>query len=141
MERDSSSNASSRKRVRGWYGLGSIRSISISCGPWIMTSRAGAAAAPPAVATGAELRFSTAGAGAGSGSRMSAPSPRPNAFLGIGNHLLAELRVALGPFTVYVIENNRLTEAWGFGEPYIAGNYTLKDLCSEKAAQICRHLA
>ena len=52
MERASSSSASSRKRVRGWYGLGSIRSMSISCGPKLAFSRAGTTAAPPPVETG-----------------------------------------------------------------------------------------
>src|SRR5579862_6873712 len=59
---------------------------------------------------------------------MSAPSPRPKAFLGIDNYLLGELRVALRPFTMYVIENNRLTKAWRFGQPHVARNDALEDL-------------
>ena len=87
-----------------------------------------------------ELVCRSAGAD-GSGSRMSAPSPRPKAFLGIGNYLLGELRVAFRPFTVYVIENNRLTKTWRFGKPHIARYYALKDLRAEKAAQIGRNLS
>src|SRR5712692_3968607 len=119
IERASSSRASSLKRVRGWYGLGSTKSMSSSCGPWWAGSRAGAAAAPPAVATADGCGLSTEGT-EGSGSRMSAPSPRPKAFLGIGNYLLGELRVALGPFAVYIIENNRLNKTRSFGQTHVA---------------------
>src|SRR5713101_2503353 len=76
----------------------------------------------------------------GSGSRMSAPSPRPSAFLGIGNHLLGELRIALGPFTMNVVKNDRFPETWCFREAHIARNHALKHLCSEEAAQICGNL-
>src|SRR5579863_10427401 len=114
--------------------------MSTSCGPWLEGSRAGAAAAPPAVATGVGGAMSTAGV-AGSGSRMSAPSPRPKAFLGIGNYLLGELRVALGPLAVYVIENNRLTETWRLGKAHVARNDTLKDLSAEETTQIGGYLA
>src|ERR1043166_7925274 len=72
---------------------------------------------------------------------MSAPSPRPKAFLGIGDDLLGELRVALRPFTVYVIENNWLTKTRRLGEPHIAGNHALKDLGSEEAPQVGGYLA
>src|SRR5258708_25173694 len=72
---------------------------------------------------------------------MSAPSPRPKAFLGIDNYLLGELRVTLGPFTVYIIENNGLTEAWRLGQSYVTRNHTLKNLRTEKASQICGYLA
>src|ERR1700736_2084665 len=114
--------------------------MSSSCGPWLAGSRAGAAAAPPAVARGVDCSVSTAGV-AGSGSRMSAPSPRPSAFLGIGNYLLGELRIALGPLTVYIIENNRFTETWSFSKPNIPRNDTLKNLRSKEAAQIRSDLA
>src|ERR1700674_2967791 len=72
----------------------------------------------------------------GSGSRMSAPSPRPSAFLGIGNNLLGELRVAFRPFTMNVVKNNRFPEAGRFRQANIARNHALKDLGSKKTAQI-----
>src|SRR6267143_3945123 len=72
----------------------------------------------------------------GSGSRMSAPSPRPSVFLGIGNNLLGELRVAFRPFAMNVIKNNRFPEAGRFRQANIARNHALKDLLSKKAAQI-----
>src|SRR6266404_1384717 len=72
----------------------------------------------------------------GSGSRMSAPSPRPSAFLGIGNNLLGELRVAFRPFAMNVIKNNRFPETGRFRQANIAGNYALKDLCSKETPQI-----
>src|SRR5437763_11443932 len=117
-----------------------MRSMSNSCGPVLAACGAGAAAAPPAVATGPEIRDSVGGT-TGSGSRMSAPSPRPKAFLGIGNYLLSELRIPLSPLTMYVIENDRLTKAWRFGQTDIARNYALKNLCTEKTAQIGGNLA
>src|ERR1044072_33671 len=67
---------------------------------------------------------------------MSAPSPRPKAFLGIGNYLLGKLCVAFSALTMYVIENNRLTETWRFGQADIARNHTLENLGAKKAAQI-----
>src|SRR5258708_2800817 len=139
IERASSSRASSLKRVRGWYGLGSTKSMSSSCGPWWAGSRAGAAAAPPVVATADGCGLSTAGT-EGSGSRMSAPSPRPKAFLGIGNDLLGELRVALGPFAVYVVENNRFTKTWRFRQAHVAWYHALEYLGTKKAAEIGRYL-
>src|SRR6266404_3743841 len=107
MERASSSKASSRNRVRGWNGLGWIKSVSISCGPADIGSRTGTVAvpAPDDPETGA-----AAGAWA-SGSRMSAPSPRPSPFLGIGDYHLSQLRISLGAFAVYVIKNDEFTEA------------------------------
>src|SRR5215475_13713498 len=72
---------------------------------------------------------------------MSAPSPRPKAFLGIGDYLLGELRVAFRPLAVYIIENNRLTETWRFCEANIARNHALEDLGTKETAQICRNLA
>src|SRR5580704_13215448 len=71
---------------------------------------------------------------------MSAPSPRPSAFLVIGNDLLGELRIALRPFAVNVVKNDRFPETWRFGKPYVARNNALKDLSSKKAAQIRSHL-
>src|SRR5882672_8625227 len=72
----------------------------------------------------------------GSGSRMSAPSPRPSAFLGIGNNLLGELRVALRPFAMNVIKNNRFPETRRFRQANIARNHALKDLRSKETPQI-----
>src|SRR5882762_3688234 len=72
----------------------------------------------------------------GSGSRMSAPSPRPSAFLGIGNNLLGEQRIAFRPFAMNVINDNRLPETRRFRQADIARNHALKDLRSKKAAQI-----
>src|ERR1700720_174729 len=129
IDRASSSSASSRNRVRGWYGLGSMRSISTCCGPADMGSLAGAVTAPTAVGP-------VGGVTCGSGSRMSAPSPRPSAFLGIGDYLLSQLSVALGSFAVYVIENNRLTETRRLRQANVTRNGALKNLCAEKTAQI-----
>src|ERR1700719_269278 len=111
--------------------------MSIACGPADIASRAGSAAVP---AAGDPDAGGTAAA-CGSGSRMSAPSPRPSAFLGIGDYLLGQLRVALGPFAVYIIENNRLAKARGFGEPDIPRNDALKDLRPKETAQIGGDLA
>src|ERR1700687_769460 len=136
MERANSSKASSRKRVRGWKGLGWIKSVSISCGPADICSKAGTVAVPveadPDVGPVTET--------CGSGSRMSAPSPRPSAFLGIGDYLLSQLSVALGSLAVYVIENNRLTEARRFRQANVTRNGALKNLCAEKTAQIGGYL-
>src|SRR5262249_42871688 len=111
--------------------------MSISCGPCIGSRAGAAAAAADPVEIDAVRCGSVAGAVcAGSGSRMSAPSPRPKAFLGIGNYLLGELCIALRPLTVHVIENNRFTETWGFSQPYVARNHTLKHLRSEKTTQV-----
>src|SRR5271154_3243076 len=142
MERASSSRASSRKRVRGWKGLGSIRSTSIWSGPPLLAaSRAGATAAPFDVVVYEESSGVGATGTCGSGSRMSAPSPLPNAFLVIKNYLLCELCVALGPFAVDIIENNRLTEAWRLGEPDVSRNHCLEHLGPEETPQICSDLA
>src|ERR1700716_2025135 len=72
----------------------------------------------------------------GSGSRMSAPSPRPSAFLGIGNNLLGELRVAFRPFAVNVVKKDWFPETGRFRKANIARNHTVKNLRSEKTAQI-----
>src|SRR6266446_6415621 len=135
IERASSSRASSRKRVLGWYGLGSTRSMSTSRGPAGAVSRAGTAAAPPAVVACGGMGAAS-GCALGSGSRMSAPSPRPSAFLGIGNYLLGELRVAFRPLAMNVIKNNRLPEAGSFRQANVARNHTVKDLGTKKTAQI-----
>src|SRR6266481_4103916 len=147
MERASSSRASSRNRVRGWYGLGSIRSMSICSGPAGVALKAGAAAAaePPGAieCDGAGVPVLPADGATGvccSGSRMSAPSPRPKAFLGIGNYLLCKLDVSFCALTVHIIENNRFTKARCFRKPHIAGNQALKDLSSKKTAQVGSHL-
>src|ERR1700730_15917088 len=130
IDRASSSSAPSRNRVRGWYGVGSMRSISPCCGPADIVSRAGAAAAAPTACWGA------GGGTCGSGSRMSAPSPRPNAFLGIGDYLLSQLCVPFGSLAMHIIENNRLTETWSFRKANVARNNALKDLRTEETAQI-----
>src|SRR5216684_4221444 len=135
MDRDNSSRASSRKRVRGWKGLGSIKSISTCCGPGWATSRAGALAAPLAF-----VAWGCIGAGSGellgSSSRMSAPSPRPSAFLGIGNDLLGELRVTFSALTVNVVKNDRFSETGCFCKPHIARNHAFEYLGSKETAQI-----
>src|SRR5262245_802665 len=110
--------------------------MSICSGPEVCGSRAGAAAAA------APVRGAGVSPGAtGSGSRTSAPRPRPKAFLGIGDDLLGELRIALRPLAVYIIENNRFTEARRFCQAYIARNDALKDLSPEKTAQVGRDLS
>src|SRR5215471_5419757 len=107
-----------------------------------MLSRAGIATAPPPTETEDFCWASGCrSAGPGSGSRMSAPSPRPKAFLGIGNYLLGELRVAFRPFTMYIIENNRFTKTWRLRQAHIARDYGLKDLRAEEAAQVGGYLA
>src|ERR1041385_7412501 len=98
-----------------------MRSISICCGPADIVSRVGGAIEPTAAGAGG-------GATWGSGSRISAPSPRPSAFLGICDYLLSELCVALSPFAVYVIENNRLTKTGRLCETYVPRNDALEDL-------------
>src|SRR5271154_5912951 len=133
IERASSSRASSRNRVRGWKGLGSMRSMSIWSGPPVgAPSRAGATAAPLEV-VGYDA---TSGAGAtgicGSGSRMSAPSPLPKAFLVIYDYLLSELCIALSAPAMDIIENNRLTETGCLGQPNVPWDYCLEYLGPEK---------
>src|SRR5712692_6292962 len=95
------------------------------------TSRAVAAAAPAIPVVGGVVA-----GGWASGSRMSAPSPRPSAFRGIGNHLPGKLKISFCAFTVYVVQNNRFTEARGFGEPDISEDHGLKDLLAEEAAEV-----
>src|SRR5260370_36378615 len=113
--------------------------MAICCGSVCATSRASALAARPAfVACGC------IGAGSGevlgSGSRMSAPSPRPSAFLGIGNDLLGELRVAFCALAVNVVKDDRFTKTWRFRKSHISRNHALKNLCSEETAQVRRYL-
>src|SRR5467141_1170425 len=72
----------------------------------------------------------------GSGSRMSAPSPRPSAFLGIGNDLLGELRVAFSALAVNVVKNDRFSETGCFCKAHIARNHAFEYLRSEETAQI-----
>src|SRR5271167_240848 len=121
-----------------------MRSVSISCGPVEFAGvsavgvKAGATAAaePLAVTTAAVAGVPGEAGACGSGSRMSAPSPRPNAFLGIGYNLLGKLRVSLSALTMYIIENNRLTETRSFCETHIPRDDGLKYLSSEETAQV-----
>src|SRR2546427_12927143 len=88
-ERANSSSASSRKWLRGWYGLGSMRAMSNSrvTGAFvggISRAEATPVAGPPAGAFGT-------GVGCASCSRMSAPGLRPHAVLGLADYLLREL--------------------------------------------------
>src|SRR5215469_10556186 len=112
--------------------------MSISRGALGPVSRAGATAAPLGTVAN-EVDVGAIGA-CGSGSRMSAPSPRPSAFLGIDDYLLGELRIALCPFTMDIIENNRLTEARSLGQTDISWDYALKDLGSKEASEVGGHL-
>src|SRR5271167_4561135 len=115
--------------------------MSICSGPACTVSRAGAAAAAPLPLVVCGCADGVGGGGTcGSGSRISAPSPLPSAFRVIGNDLLGELRIALSPFAVNIVENDRFSEAWRFRKPNVAWNYTLKDLRAEKAAQIGSYL-
>src|SRR6202795_170917 len=107
--------------------------MSICWGPGCAASRAGAVAVPLAVVA-CGCRGADSGEVLGSGSRMSAPSPRPSAFLGIGNDLLGELRVAFRPFAVNVVKNDRFTETWCLRKPHIARNHALEDLRSKETA-------
>src|ERR1700722_8668614 len=71
---------------------------------------------------------------------MSAPSPLPNAFLVIGYYLLRKLCVPLGPFAMYVIENDRFTKTSCFRQPHIASYYRLEYLGAKETSQIRCHL-
>src|ERR1700730_13395377 len=113
--------------------------MSICWGPGCAASRAGAVAVPLAVVA-CGCRGADSGAVLGSGSRMSAPSPRPSAFLGIGNDLLGELRIAFCALAVNIVKNDWFTETWCFGQAHVAWNHTLKNLCSKETAQIRGHL-
>src|SRR5437016_942612 len=114
--------------------------MSICCGPGCTASRAGALAAPLAVVACGCIGDVCSAEVLGSGSRMSAPSPRPSAFLGIGNDLLGELRVAFCALAMNVVKNDRLTKTWRFRKSHISRNHALKDLCSEKTPQVRRYL-
>src|SRR5208282_3478229 len=118
MDCVSSSRLSSRNRVRGWCGLGSIKSMSRSRAP-----------------VGA-MRSGDCGLCFGSGSRIKALKPLPSAFLAIGNHLSRELDIARCSCTMYVIENNRLTMTRRLGKAHVARNYSLEHLLAEKASEI-----
>src|SRR5215469_17412846 len=72
---------------------------------------------------------------------MSAPSPRPSAFLDIMDHLFGQMRVALCPFAVRVIKNNRLAETWRFRQANVARNDALEDLRPEERTQVIGNLA
>src|SRR5271154_1803242 len=125
MDCASSSRLSSRKRVRGWCGFGSIRSMS--------TSRMPPAGRATSVGSGLAFWSSLSG---GSGSRIKALKPLPNAFRAIGNYLLGKLDVAGRSCAVYVIEYNRLTVTWGFGKADVARDHGLEDLLAEEAAEV-----
>src|SRR5260370_39538090 len=71
----------------------------------------------------------------GSASRMSAPSPRPNAFLGIAEHLLSNMLIAFPPAAVCVIENNRLTTTRCLRSPHVPRNHRIKHLLPQNATQ------
>src|SRR5208337_1232094 len=108
-------------------------------GPPVAHSLAGATAAPPVdTACGCGVTGSTAACA--SGSRMSAPSPRPSAFLSISDYLLGQLRIAFSAPTMDIIENNRLTKAWCFGQAHIAWDNALKHMCAEETSEICGYL-
>src|SRR6516162_7823282 len=146
IDRASSSRASSRNRVRGWYGLGSSRSMSLCSGPEEAIGAGpggvGALVTPVAGAGMPTGRFpSPSWTGTcGSGSRMSAPSPRPNAFLGISNYLLSQLRITLCTLAVYIIENNRLTKARRLRQTHVPRNQALKHLRTEETTQVRGYL-
>src|ERR1700682_1667620 len=114
--------------------------MSICWGPGCAASLAGALAVPLAVVACGGMGADS-GEALGSGSRMSAPSPRPSAFLGIGNDLLGELRVAFCALAVNIVKNDRFTETWRFRKSHIPRNHALKDLGSKKTAQISGNLA
>src|SRR5580704_11476400 len=98
--------------------------MSICSGPGCTVSLAGAAAAALPVLVACGWTAGAGGAGTcGSGSRISAPSPLPSAFRVIGNDLLGELRVALSPFAMNIVKNDRFPETWRFGEPNVAWNH------------------
>src|SRR5260370_6476534 len=114
--------------------------MAICCGSVCATSRASALAARPAfVACGC----TDAGSGKllGSSSRMIAPSPRPSAFLGIGNDLLGELRVAFCALTVNIVKNDWISETWCFCKPHISPHHAFEDLRAKETAQISGNLA
>src|SRR5712692_1708050 len=123
----SSSRAVSSNRVRGWYGLGSSRSISTCSGP---PDSAGATAAEDCVVVGIVT------GGAASGSRIRAPSPLPNAFLATGDYLLCKVDVSFSASTMNVVKMNRLSVAWRLGQANISRDYSLKHLSAEEASQI-----
>src|SRR5579862_227762 len=129
MDWDSSSNASSRKRVRGWYGLGSIRSMSTWC--------------EPVGVAWASWGLSTTGGTCccGSGSRISAPSPLPRAFLVICDDLLSELDVTFRAFTTYVVEYDWLSVAWRLGQLYVTRDHRRENLRTEETPEIRGDLA
>src|SRR5258708_25435307 len=72
---------------------------------------------------------------------MSAPSPRPSAFLGIGNDLLGELRVAFCALAVNIVKNDWFSETWSFCKPHISRYHAFEDLCAKETAQISGNLA
>src|SRR5215467_15832979 len=76
-----------------------------------------------------------------SSSRISAPSPRPRAFLAIGDHLLSQVRVALGPFALLVVNDNGLAETRRFRQANVARNDALEYLSAKKSAQVAGNLA
>ena len=135
MDCANSSRGPSGNLVRGWYGLGSIRSMSIWSGAPV-----GAGAGATAVAAAAELFVDAdTGAGwdgAGSVSRISAPSPFPNAFLAIGDYLLAQIDVRFRAFAVNIVKVNRLSVAGGLGEPDISWDDGFKHLSTEETSQV-----
>src|SRR5580658_7520967 len=115
--------------------------MSICSGPAWVISRAGAAAAAPPLLVAWAGAAGVGGAGTcGSGSRISAPSPLPSAFRVIGNDLLGELRIALSPFAMNIVENNWFPEAGCLGKAHVARNHTLKYLRPEETAQIGGYL-
>src|SRR5205807_1167043 len=126
MDWASSASASSRKRVRGWYGLGSIKSISTRF----------ELVEPEGVSMGVGTGGVVTSAACECGSRMRAPSPRPSAFLAISNYLPCELNVGFSTFAINVVGYDRLSMTGCFGQPYVPCNYAFEDLRSEKASKV-----
>src|SRR5580704_16580381 len=97
--------------------------MSICSGPGCTVSLAGAAAAALPVLVACGWTAGAGGAGTcGSGSRISAPSPLPSAFRVIGNNLLGDLRIALRPFAMNIVENDGFSETGRLGKPHVARN-------------------
>src|SRR5262245_23941232 len=116
MEADSSCNALSSNRVRGWNGLGPMSStLSI----W----------APGPRSVGLSLAPG-----------MRASSPRPRAFLCMVQDLLRELAIAFRTGAVRVVEGDGLAERGGFAQPHVSWDGSLVNPFRKELASFVRHL-
>src|SRR5687767_1793141 len=126
MESASSRSRSAWKIDRGWTGFGSIWSICISFGGGCRNFGL----------FGDSECTSTGRVG------ISEERPLPKAFRGCSGMLvflqnfLCQFDITFGTTGSHVVEQDRLTVAWGFREPHASRNSSTKDLVFKECSQV-----